>query len=361
MKRSFLFTLILVATSTLLFTGCDVFSDLTSKDEVTEADDGITLFPVRIDGDWGYINQEGRIMIEPRFDAAGQFSGGLAQVRNSGRLGYIDAAGEYVIEPRFQNGRPFVENLAAVEIDGRWGYINRSGAFAINPQFHDAFDFSQGRAFVRSPSFDWEYIDTAGNIIRTVETPRLENFDELSNDFIEDRALVFDFDLDQYGYIDPSGNVAIEFQYSEARSFSEGLAAIKISDSWGFIDKSNNTVISPRFIEAGNFGDGLVPVRQNTNTWGYADRSGNMVIDPQFDEAREFSEGRAAVAQNGFWGYIDKSGRYITQPEFDTAEPFYKGLGAVVIERINPENQDNRVTTYGYIGSDGKYTWFPTN
>ena len=360
MQRIIHLTLSLAITSMLFLTGCDVFSDLTTKDEELEANDGISLFPVRIDGDWGYINAEGRIIIEPTFDAAGPFSGGLAQVRNFGRVGYIDAAGEYVIEPRFQNGRPFFENVAAVEIDGRWGYINRSGAFAINPQFHDAFNFAQGRAFVRSPSFDWEYIDNAGNIIRTVETPRLENFEDLSNNFSEDRALVFDFDLDQFGYIDPSGNVAIEFQYSEARSFSEGLAAIKISDSWGFIDNNNNTVISPRFIEAGNFGDGLVPVRQNTNTWGYADRNGNMVIDPQFDEALEFSEGRAAVAIDGFWGYIDQSGRYITQPEFDTAEPFYKGLGAVVIERINPENED-RVTTYGYIGSDGKYTWFPTN
>ena len=349
---------VLTVTFVSLLAGCDFIGDLTSEDN-EGSDDGIFLYPVRIDGDWGYIDENGRIRIEPDFNSAQGFSEGLARVRE-GRVGYIGPDGEYVIEPRFDNGRPFQEGLAAVRVDGRWGYINTSGAFAINPQYIEARSFKDGRAFVLTPGFDWEYIDHSGSIVRTLETPNLTDFETESNDFSDGLALVYDFDTDQYGYMDEDGNMAIDFQYAEARAFREGMAAIKISDSWGFIDKKGNTVISPRYIEAGNFGEGLVPVRQNTNTWGYADKNGNMVIEPQFEDAREFSEGRAPVIINGFWGFIDKDGTQKGQADYDVVFPFEKGAAMIIIEKIDPDNENNRLENYGYVVRNGTYLWYPT-
>ncbi|MEZ4700349.1 MAG: WG repeat-containing protein [Rhodothermales bacterium] len=357
MKYSVLYLFAALAVSISL-TGCDFISGLTSNDETNETD-GIALFPVRIDGNWGFINENGRIIIEPQFDAARDFQDGLARIRE-GAVGYIDPAGEYVIEPRFQDGRPFSEGFAAVQVDGRWGFINRSGAFAINPQYTAAYSFKNGRAFIRTSDFDWEYIDSRGNIVRTLETPELNEFEDTGNDFNSGRALVLDFNSNQYGFIDESGNMVVDFQYAEARSFSDGMAAIKISDSWGFIDPGNNAKIPPKYIEAGDFSEGLVAVRENTNTWGYADKSGRMVIEPQFEDARPFSEGRAAVLIDGFWGYIDKSGNVIAQPDFDVASPFHKGLAQVIIETRDPNNENNIITNIGYLGRDGKYVWYPT-
>ena len=356
--KSFLYTLLALTIFSVSLSGCDFISGLTSDDE-SEQNDGVNLFPVRIDGSWGYINENGRIMIEPTFDAAREFEDGLARIRE-GSVGYIDPEGKYVIEPRFQDGRPFTEGFAAVQVDGRWGYVNRSGAFAINPQYTAAYSFRNGRAFVRNPEFQWEYIDTRGNVVETLETPDLTEFDDASNDFHDGRALVINFNTNQYGFIDQNGNMAIDFQYSEARSFSDGLAAIKISDSWGFIDPSNSAKIPPKYIEVGDFSEGLVAARENTNDWGYADKSGRMVIEPQFENALPFSEGRAAVLIDGFWGYIDKSGNVIAQPDFDDALPFRKGLAQVTIELRDPNNENNIITNIGYLGRDGKYVWYPT-
>ena len=340
------------------FSGCDFIGDLSGDDN--SSSDGITLFPVRIDGDWGYINENGRIKIEPDFNAASLFSEGLARVRE-GSVGYITPDGEYAIRPRFSDGRSFAEGLAAVEVDGRWGYINQSGAFAINPQFQEALNFIEGRAFVLTPGFEWEYIDATGQIIRSIETPELNDFDAIAdNQYSSGLALVFNDDTNQYGYIDSEGNMAIEFQYAEARAFHDGMAAIKISDSWGFIDTRGNTAISPRYIEAGNFGEGLVPVRENTNDWGYADQSGRVVIEPAFEDARPFSEGRAAVLVDGFWGFIDKSGNLLGEADYDEVQPFEKGAAQVVVERLDPNNENNRLTNWGYVGLDGELIWYPT-
>lgn len=343
----------------LSLAGCDFLGDLTGADDDV-ADDGIYLFPVRIEGQWGYINENGRIRIEPEFDSGLYFEEGLARVRDGG-VGYILPNGEWAIDPRFQNGRSFQEGLAAVEIDGRWGFINKSGAFAINPQFNEALSFKEGRAFVLTSSFDWEYIDHTGEIIRTTNTPDLDDFDDSSsNNYSHGLALVQDFNTDQFGYINKDGDMEINFQYAEARGFYNGLAAIKISDKWGFIDTSGNTVIAPRYIEAGNFGDGLVPVRENTDTFGYADKSGRIVIEPQFEDARAFSEGRAAVLIDGFWGFIDKSGNLIGKADYDEVSEFKKGVASIILEKPDPNNENNRLTNYGYLGKDGKLVWYPT-
>lgn len=360
MKRILSISLLL-GTLTLfshLLAGCDFLGDLTRQDD-ENANDGIMLFPVRIDGEWGYVNENGRIRIEPGFNSAHRFSEGLARIRE-GRVGYIGPDGEYVIEPRFDEGLAFSEGLAAVRVDGRWGFINKSGAFAINPQFHNAHSFKEGRAFVLTPGFDWQYVDHSGQIVRTVDTPRLTDFEVESNDFSNGLALVYDFDTEQYGYMDKDGNMAIEFQYTEARAFYEGLAAIKISDSWGFIDTKGNTAISPRYIEAGNFGDGMVPVRQNTNTWGYANKSGQMVIEPQFEDVGPFSEERAPVLIDGLWGYIDTNGTQIGRADYDEVFPFEKGIAMVILEILDPDDENNRLTNYGYVGHDGRLVWYPT-
>ena len=56
---------------------------LSASGDVSAADWAHALsyrYPIRIDGKWGYMDSEGRIVITPRFDFASHFSEGLALV-----------------------------------------------------------------------------------------------------------------------------------------------------------------------------------------------------------------------------------------------------------------------------------------
>jgi hypothetical protein len=57
------------------------------------------LFPVIVGDKWGYIDKTGKIVINPQFDYANQFSDGLAAVYIGDKYGYIDRTGKYVWEP----------------------------------------------------------------------------------------------------------------------------------------------------------------------------------------------------------------------------------------------------------------------
>lgn len=74
---------------------------------------------------------------------------GLARVKLTGKWGYIDRTGRIVINPQFEEAGDFSEGLARVKTGGKWGYIDRTGRFLVNPQFEEAGDFSQGLARVK--------------------------------------------------------------------------------------------------------------------------------------------------------------------------------------------------------------------
>ena len=64
------------------------------------------------------------------------------------KYGFIDKNGKVVIEPQFGGTYGFSEGLAQVEKDGKYGFIDKSGKVVIEPQFDYASDFSEGFARV---------------------------------------------------------------------------------------------------------------------------------------------------------------------------------------------------------------------
>ncbi len=73
----------------------------------------------------------------------------IAYQDESGKWGFMDSEGKVVIEPQYEGARSFSNGLAAVLADGYWGYINHDRQMAIENQFLDAGYFTKdGVAFV---------------------------------------------------------------------------------------------------------------------------------------------------------------------------------------------------------------------
>ena len=72
------------------------------------------LFTVIVNDKRGYIDSTGKIVIQPQFEGASNFSEGLDVVATGNKEGFIDETGKLVIEPRFDTAREFSEGLAAV-------------------------------------------------------------------------------------------------------------------------------------------------------------------------------------------------------------------------------------------------------
>lgn len=237
--------------------------------------DGRALITVKENGKPAFIDKTGELVIKPVFYQAKEFSEGLAavQLEQGGKWGYINTRGELVISPQFTYAQPFSEGLARVGYGnengghGWCGFIDKEGKYAINPQYDSAGDFSDGLAGVlaRGKSF---VIDKKGNKV----------IDSVSVDikFSEGLAVIRGKN-NLLGYIDTTGRVVIEPQFTRAGDFSEGLAPVRIYGKYGFIDRTGKIVIEPRFVFAGKFSRGLAYVATETGV-GYIDKSGKIVF-----------------------------------------------------------------------------------
>jgi len=256
---------------------------------------------------WGFINREGRIVIEPTFLSVRPFSEGLAPVQASGSGDpwiFIDEEGVQVVPGLFGDASVFVGGLAPVQQqdgDKRYGFINKQGEYIIEPQFYLASVFSQD----------------------------------------EGLAVVMPEQGSLMGYISTKGGIVIEPQFAYAGTFAEGLATVKMSnvqgrDDWGAINTLGEVVIPCEFGEIGRFSGGLAPAckmdeETKTRLWGFIDAQGQWVIEPQYTSADTFSaEGLAAVntgtVDKPRWGFVNTDGSVAIEPRFSGAGTFNGGL-----------------------------------
>jgi WG containing repeat len=95
-----------------------------------------------------FIDDRGKMITGDTFEAADDFSQGLAPVLSGGKWGFLDLEGRLAIRFQFDDVRGFSEGLAAVRAGKRWGYIDRNGRLMIPPTYWTATAFSEGLAAV---------------------------------------------------------------------------------------------------------------------------------------------------------------------------------------------------------------------
>jgi hypothetical protein len=305
------------------------------------------ILPVKSGDKWGYIDKEGKYVVNPQFDNAMLFAEGLACVKVDKKYGYISEDGKYVINPTYKDAthfseglacvviensypsyinkkgeiqftlntaekcRVFREGLAAVLIKDKWGFIDSDGKIVIQPQFEDVSDFYEGLSVITKKIKGEElrgYINKKGEIIINPQFKSAYIFKEGFGSIAMN---------DKWGFIDNTGKIIINPQFEDTYFFSEGMCVIKQGENYGFIDKQGKIVINPQFKSAANFSENLAVVKSSDDKFGYINNEGKFEINPQFEEAGNFTQGIAIIKIGEKYGFIDTKGKIIVNPQFD--------------------------------------------
>lgn len=262
------------------------------------------LAPVQRDGKWGFIDENGSLVVTPQYTRVLPFREGLAGIESSGRWGFINESFESVITPRFYSVQSFSSSLAPASSSARgsFGFINKQGAYTIQPQYKNARGFVLGLAPVKKADGSWVFINTSG-------TEVLKTGHHHVSAFVADGlARVRPVKGGLFGFMDISGALKLPAIYEEAGDFSEGMAPVKINGVWGYIDTAGTFLIQPTYRYAGIFSGGLAPVGANGKFF-YIDRSGKQAFSDTYDHATSFVGGKALVKAGNVGYYIDKDGK----------------------------------------------------
>lgn len=210
---------------------------------------------------YGYINKQGKFVIEPIYDEARDFSDGMASVKKDGKWGFVDVDGNVKIQLKFNNEpKPFSDGRAFVQgTNLKWGVIDKEGNIIVEPIYDEVFPFSSGVAVVSKLDEKWNrtyyIIDVNGKAVKTFSKAAKSNETiSLWSGFSEGYAVA----MKEYkkGFIDTKGNITVKCLYRELKPLSSGMAYFEKYDdktkklTKGFIDKTGKEVINiipPKF------------------------------------------------------------------------------------------------------------------
>lgn len=118
---------------------------------------------VKEQGSYHIVNQKGKAIGDETFDDAKAFNEeGYAAVCKNGKWGFVDGEGNLVIDYRYEDADSFRNGFAAVRKDNLWGYIDEEGNLVVEPIFDIATSLSQkGTAAVKQTEENggtWELI-----------------------------------------------------------------------------------------------------------------------------------------------------------------------------------------------------------
>jgi len=331
------------------------------------------LWPISVEGKWGFIDANGTVKIEPQFANASSFREGLALVSVFGtsdvdRLfdrtydGFIDDSGQFVIPaefPAFYTKREdydsygyssFEDGVAVVSdassSEGLKGLIDRTGKL-IAPMVYNSlgWSFSEGLCSFETRT-ERGYMDYRGNVVL-----RPDGF-LYGSGFSEGRALITirDDDGDHKMMIDRNGKVVVGPDDYTTISRIEGSLSIVVKDGKvGMIDRDGRVVVplgeydqiaepdrGTRYIgekegvyfaisadapptklpdfgaEPVSYRGDLIWIRSEDNKDGFAKPDGTIVVEPVFDDLSYAFDGQLCKFRRGSeQGYVNRSGKIV--------------------------------------------------
>ena len=234
-------------------------------EEVGYYSEEIGCVPVKLAGNWYYVNEKEHKKIVPdeQYDFLGPISGGCAVVSKNGKYAFANMQMEPQTDYIWDAASNLYDGTAAVEKDGKWALLDQNLELQT----------------------DYIYEGVA--------------VDEMG--FCSRGERVFVKQADGFHLVDGKGTEIASQVFEDAKAFGEeDLTAVCVKGKWGFVNREGEWMIDCQYEDARQFQEGLAPVKAD-GKWGYINVEGEMVITPVFEDAYPFNEAGTAPVKDGDW------------------------------------------------------------
>jgi len=343
----------------------------------------------------GYMNINGEILVEPKYNMGSEFYDNYANVINDSIYGYIDKNGKETFFKEYQYAFFYYGDTGIAAKNNKFGLIDRMGNPLTEFKYRQIMNFGFNHFKVQLENKKFQILNNTGELIFNedmsydiksdyfeadsllVFEEKNQNGDELkglvnidgekivkaiyeSIYFIGDDELIAVKSKQKYGFINKLGEVVVPVKYDKISfNINDNLIPVKRDSKWGYINKKGEEEIPFIFNKATGFTEGLAYV-ENDSISGYINSRNKIKIEYNFDQTKLpfFSDGRALIKKSDKYGFISKRGKIKVPAIYDKAYPFVDGIAYV---ELNGKS--------GYIDRNGKIVipikykqmWFPSN
>ncbi|HCC07996.1 MAG TPA: hypothetical protein DEP72_07580 [Clostridiales bacterium] len=295
------------------------------------------------DGLYELVDNDEKVIIEPRYTAIGGFNAGFAIVTRDGKKGYINKKGKEIIECKYEDSYNFIAGIATVKLNGKWGVIDTNGKVVIDFKYDTKIDFAYKDITAVMIDGEIKYIDRKGNILSNdIQTVKNTKYDAM----YDANEGMYAVQLDgKWGFINEDGKETVKCKYNYVDSFYDGVAVVS-GNGWGAVNKEGKEITGMKYGSVSRFSEGLALVTPNGFDYGYINTNGEEIIPIQYASAQSFNGGIAVVCSKENWKYgcIDKEGKVVVDFKYDDFS-YFRENGLAVI-KLNGK--------YGFMDSTGK-------
>lgn len=112
-------------------------------------------------GSFALIDLTGKVLKSYPYEMVDDYGEGMLAFRksNEGKWGYMDESGKVMIEPKFTGTQSFIEGKAIVNVDNNYGLIDTQGNYIIKPNYNSLLYLGENRfALGKSPDPENPYL-----------------------------------------------------------------------------------------------------------------------------------------------------------------------------------------------------------
>ena len=313
-----------------------------------------TFYPFKLDDKFGFVNNNGEVVISALYEEVSSFREGLAVVLSSDLYGAIDKKNQKLIDFQYDNMEDFNLGRSIVEKKGVFGVIDRSGDFVFPLEYQDIGWLSDSLLYVKKNDlfgiyninnvkqcelFFEDIIPFRNNISRVVIAGKIGYIDRqfgfvLPAEFEDlvsftDSSFVYSVG-DKKGLVFTKDLVKTGAVYDEIFPIQSGTAMVRVKDKIGYIDAAGNLMLALQFEQftnyskVGSFTDRGAIVRKK-NKFLLIDTKGKSLSTLPYELIGECGDWIPCM-KNFKWGFINPSGKEMTLFEYDFVEKVTNNL-----------------------------------
>lgn len=355
-------------------------------------------FPIKVNKKWGLINAEGQIVLQPNYDAIGEFKRfGYAVMQQFGGVGLLNSKGKEIIPPRYDDLKVLDSTLIAVMRDGDWSVLNLNGEIVL-PKGYERVTVLSNQYISYRRGEKWGIVDHHGNVI---SEPR---YDEVT---LAENNLFLVRKGGKLGLVNADGSETLPGIADEISFFNDSLIFYKSGNNWGAVDEKGANLVPPKYEAYSKISDTFIKLISNNRTFvfslacnsvitqgdyddyysfsrkylivkknrqlGLIDWCGTLVLKPQYFEIQSYESDYFRVNFRGKWGVVQANDKAVTKFEYDYIAPLrgsigivkksnhfgvvnYRGEEVVDLKFNRIEIEDNRVKAYTRNGGASEET-----
>jgi hypothetical protein len=295
------------------------------------------LYPIKENSRYGYMDQDGKIVVVPSFDFAWDLHDGMGRIKTKGKYGFVNDKGEIIIKPEFGYADDFQEGYARVnttdttvldlvytgyDLNKGWTFVDKKGV-VFSQSFAKAEYLKPGYAQVKTdPAYDapWFYVAFSDGQL----SPQERNTEGMFAFNGHDLAPASETETGKIGAVNKREEWVIQPVFDAIEPFSEGLAAAKKDNQYGYINPQGKWVynqiisINENYFLTSDFRpftNGMAIVKVSQDSYSYITKQGKPAFDQKFKSASPFNtDGYAIVSTDQGTGLINRQGDFVVKP-----------------------------------------------